>query len=108
MARLRSILMTLIAVLALCSPSFAAAIRWSAAGPVAVAGLSVSAATPHIQLKTPCQGGKRVMPCQLDFGMATRPEALAAPVAARFRLLRDEPMQREHLPDSMPRPPRGN
>lgn len=104
MRRLICIITTLLAVLALASPSFATGVCVAHGGLPAVTS---SDETP-VQLPNPCemQGGKRVLPAQPDFrrhAVIELPQAMAAQWA---RGLMDEPGLEGRSPAMELPPPR--
>ena len=105
MRSFRAILLTLFALMALCSPSFAAGLCVGVGtGPEAAATLPGQPAN----LPSPCelQGGKRVMPRQIEAGMIRRIALRGATDAQWARGLGDEPMRAGRVPATEPPPPR--
>lgn len=104
MRRLICLLTTLLAVLALASPSFATGVCVAQGG---LPTVSASSDAP-VQLPNPCemQGGKRVLPAQPDFRRHAVIEVPHAMAAQWARGLMDEPRLEGRSPAMELPPPR--
>ena len=106
MLRIRAILLTVLALLALCSPSFATGIGigMNGTGPYA----AISAAGDPVQLPSPCDlmGGKRVMPMQPDIVVRRQVEVPRATEAQWQFGLTSDPLREGRGPLTELEPPR--
>lgn len=104
MTQSRSILVLLLAVLALLAPSVVVGFTAATAGEIVVAADD----GPELPLYRPCekQGGKRVLPCHSDLGLLV--PAIAAPVwtVAALPAIATDRMHPLPLRSADPPPPR--
>lgn len=104
MHRFTTFLTLCVALLALCSPSFAAGVCIAYDG---VPGVTTGHDGP-VQLPNPCemQGGKRVMPAQPDLDRLAQVEVPRATLAQWAMGLADQPMRQGRAPLAELPPPR--
>lgn len=106
MPRLRALLLSLLAVLALSSPSFAVGFAVAQDG----CGLYASAMSPGepVNMPSPCElmGGKRVMPERPDLAARRQVEVPRATEAQWQFGLSDDPLREGRGPLTEPEPPR--
>ena len=106
MPRIRALLLSLLAVLALMSPSFAVGLHIGLdnCGPYA----STSAAGEPVNMPSPCElmGGKRVMPAGPDLAVRRVVEVPRATEAQWQFGLTSDPIREGRGPMTEPEPPR--
>ena len=98
----------LVALFGLLSPSLAAGAGAIASGMATPAAVAAVDDTPQVPFFHPCkqQGGKRVLPCNPDPGVLTRPGAVLSWVPAERPAHLADPMLRLPVPAADPPPPR--
>ncbi len=106
MHRLRAIVVCILAVAAICSPSFASGLGLCMSGTGSF--VSETASGEPVNLPSPCdlQGGKRVMPAQSDVAARRAVEVPRATVAQWQFGLSDEAMRDGRYPAMELEPPR--
>ena len=104
MTHLRSVLLVILAVLALTGPSLAVGVTVASANPVSMAAAD-DADGPGYR---PCemQGGKRVLPCHPDLGLLVRVSAQRPWTTASVPRPVPDLMLPERAPKTDPPPPR--
>ncbi|HEV7275783.1 MAG TPA: hypothetical protein VGN80_05820 [Devosiaceae bacterium] len=104
MMQVRSVLLMILAVLALASPSLAVGVTAASASEVSVVAAEDRGAAGY----RPCemQGGKRVLPCQPDLGLLVRATAERPWTTAAAPRPVPDLMLPDRAPQTDPPPPR--